>query len=514
MPDILPKRRVNPFVVFNPPDSKEQNLELGGKPSAQQSVDPTAPKTGDPNPYSRKKKQIIKEALKDHIRRRQIRLYRVDETLIPSEPATKWVNDFLKSDNPVLEGKSVQDRVRMAIGSYYSSLKEAHTLADFKETLGEFLSFASAYIGINEMPKITLKNTPEYSPEAQTFGVYSPSERAITLSVTNRHPMDVFRSLAHELVHHKQNEDEVLQSESGQTGSEHENEANSVAGVIMRDFAKSNPEFFKADPISESTEKTLVSMAQKKLVGMATSFIKSKLKSRPSSSPKAAAKPEPSPDETFKKKVDKGVERERVRAEIKRRAGEREKDASTAKTTFTGYTSAIRGAAVTPNTAARKEYINDARSQAEKLKSQGVNVNPAGDLNSLRHSKHRLTNPKKRPPPPADARLSRGVTPPSPKPRSIGKDRDGKPFAVYESVKLEMREAVALMRKADHSNIPYDVILEVYNRGFSDWKPHQNLTREQYAFNRVNSFIAGGKSRTELDTDLMEYLPQPENESK
>lgn len=480
MPDILPKRRVNPFVVFNPPDSKEQNPELNGKPSAQQSVDPQSPKTGDPSPYSRKKKQIIKEALKDHIRRRQIRLYRVDETLTPSEPATKWVNDFLQSTNPVLEGKTVQDRVRMAIGSYYSSLKEAHTLADFKGTLGEFLSFASAYIGINEMPKITLKNTPDYSPEAQTFGVYSPNERAITLSVTNRHPMDVFRSLAHELVHHKQNEDEVLRSESGQTGSEHENEANSTAGVIMRDFAKSNPEFFKADPISEGRARR---SAQGRLL---YNFIHTLTHPDNRSTATSEAPPKKDPEAEFKVNVDKGIERERIKSEIKRRSGEAQRDTSKAKTTFTGYTSAIRGAATTHNPAARKDYIDSARTQADNLKSRGVNVNPAGDLNALRHAKNKVKNTKRLPPPPAMA----------------------------ESLKLEIRETVALMRKSDRANIPYDVILEIYNRGFEDWKPNQKLTREQYAFNRVNSFIAGGKSRTELDTDLLVYVPHLDSETK
>jgi hypothetical protein len=466
MPDILPPKRANPFIVFNPPDMKEQNPELGGQPGAQQSIDPRTPKTGDPNPYSRKKK-IIKEALKDHIRRRQIMLYRVDETLEPSTSATKWISDFLKSQNPVLEGKSSQDRVRMALGAYYSSLKEGHTVEDFKGTLGEFLSFASAYIGINEMPKITLKHTPEYSPEAQTFGVYSPSERAITLSVTNRHPMDVFRSLAHELVHHKQNEDEVLQAESGQTGSEHENEANSLAGVIMRDFAKAKPEFFKADPIAEGR--------------LLRNFLRNLSKpddSRSNGHPQHAEKPA-KPVEDFETKVKKGVERERLKAEIKRRTGDSEREASTAKTTFHGYTAAIHGAATTVNPAARKDYINSARTQAQKLHDRGVDVNPAGDLNAMRH-RPKLKPKAGLPPPPADARLKRGQTPPPPKPRSIGKDKNtGKPFAVYESaVRLEMREAVALMRKADDSGISYDVILEIYNRGFRDWKPGQKLTRE------------------------------------
>ena len=59
----------------------------------------------------------------------------------------------------------------------------------------------------------------------------------------NRHPMDIFRSVAHELVHHKQNEDGRLghSSEEGSTGSDIENEANAMAGVVMRHYGKKFP---------------------------------------------------------------------------------------------------------------------------------------------------------------------------------------------------------------------------------------------------------------------------------
>jgi hypothetical protein len=59
--------------------------------------------------------------------------------------------------------------------------------------------------------------------------------------------MDIFRSVAHELVHHKQNEDGRIGknvAKEGETGSDIENEANAEAGKIMRWFAKSNPNMF------------------------------------------------------------------------------------------------------------------------------------------------------------------------------------------------------------------------------------------------------------------------------
>jgi len=70
----------------------------------------------------------------------------------------------------------------------------------------------------------------------------------------NRHPLDIFRSVAPELVHHKQNEDGRLGKDiakEGATGSDIENEANSEAGKVMRYFGKENPFYFDMNYVFE-----------------------------------------------------------------------------------------------------------------------------------------------------------------------------------------------------------------------------------------------------------------------
>jgi Zn-dependent peptidase ImmA (M78 family) len=58
--------------------------------------------------------------------------------------------------------------------------------------------------------------------------------------------MDVCRSIAHELVHHKQNlENRISDHINDGDGSEIENEANAVAGVIIRKWGKLHPELYK-----------------------------------------------------------------------------------------------------------------------------------------------------------------------------------------------------------------------------------------------------------------------------
>ena len=105
-----------------------------------------------------------------------------------------------------------------------------------------FVEYACGELNINE-PKIHVINSPTYSQEYKSFGGYIPSEEKIMVVVHNRNMADILRTLAHELVHHMQNMngDEL----NGEDGSNIENEANAMAGVIMRKFGRENPEIFE-----------------------------------------------------------------------------------------------------------------------------------------------------------------------------------------------------------------------------------------------------------------------------
>ena len=133
-----------------------------------------------------------------------------------------------------------------------SNLTEEMTRKELAPMLDSFVSFASDKLGLKSMPSIRYKTDDD---EYNSFAAYSPADNELSIYTKDRHPMDVFRSVAHELVHHKQNEDGRLKnpSEEGQTGSPIENEANAEAGKIMRWFAKTNPDYFKLGSIVEET---------------------------------------------------------------------------------------------------------------------------------------------------------------------------------------------------------------------------------------------------------------------
>ena len=112
------------------------------------------------------------------------------------------------------------------------------------ETLIDFIRFALDHLKIDKLPKIELLDQHVSGPESNSFAAYQPKNKKIILYVKHRHIMDILRSLAHELVHYKQDVEKRLHSNSGQTGSEHENEANAIAGEIMRNYGKKHPELF------------------------------------------------------------------------------------------------------------------------------------------------------------------------------------------------------------------------------------------------------------------------------
>jgi hypothetical protein len=110
--------------------------------------------------------------------------------------------------------------------------------------INRFIDYATNYLSIDR-PTIKLINTPDYTQHNHSFGGYMPSEKKLLVVVHNRNMADILRTLAHELVHHMQNLDNRLQPNSGMDGSPEENEANSLAAVIMRKFGRENPEIYE-----------------------------------------------------------------------------------------------------------------------------------------------------------------------------------------------------------------------------------------------------------------------------
>lgn len=112
----------------------------------------------------------------------------------------------------------------------------------------EFIRFAARSLKLKSLPKFDFVFDSKHSVERSSFGGYG--NKNITITVKDRHIMDVFRTLAHEMVHYKQDLNNELDSaDPGATGSPQENQANAEAAVIMRNFGRRFPDTFGKEPI-------------------------------------------------------------------------------------------------------------------------------------------------------------------------------------------------------------------------------------------------------------------------
>lgn len=113
-----------------------------------------------------------------------------------------------------------------------------------KEIVKEFVDFVKDYLNLDIPIKVTLSDNREgYT----TFAYYQIGTGMVYVYCLNRHILDCFRSLSHEVVHIKQDsKNEITDDNSGtdNDGNDIENEANAKAGEIIRKWGKKHPELY------------------------------------------------------------------------------------------------------------------------------------------------------------------------------------------------------------------------------------------------------------------------------
>jgi hypothetical protein len=109
----------------------------------------------------------------------------------------------------------------------------------------KFIKFAANELKLKEVPKIEIvQRIPKGTTGAYHFGGES---KKIQVRGNGRKLVDILRSLAHELVHHKQKEQKRLRkiSKSG-IGGKIEDEANAKAGQLIKKYGKTYKRLYSA----------------------------------------------------------------------------------------------------------------------------------------------------------------------------------------------------------------------------------------------------------------------------
>lgn len=119
------------------------------------------------------------------------------------------------------------------------------TRIHFDMILKQFTTFLKNQLHLKYDIPVIIVDDAEFAKKQKTFGMMN--DKIIYVSIINRHPMDILRTFAHEVVHYKQ----VMEGKmmNSLAGGAIENQANAKAGELMRKYEQLHPELFDLMPI-------------------------------------------------------------------------------------------------------------------------------------------------------------------------------------------------------------------------------------------------------------------------
>jgi Zn-dependent peptidase ImmA (M78 family) len=108
---------------------------------------------------------------------------------------------------------------------------------DKKDKITEFVKFVRDELQLEKCPTIILQNGRGELKTTANYN-YSNDNKVIRVNSKNRALVDVLRSIAHEMVHHKQFEEGRLKIKPVDIGGDIEDEANAKSGQFIKMFSK------------------------------------------------------------------------------------------------------------------------------------------------------------------------------------------------------------------------------------------------------------------------------------
>ena len=112
-----------------------------------------------------------------------------------------------------------------------------------KEILDKFVLFVKEQLELKTVPTIKIQNHRDGLKTTANYD-YTKENKIIKVCAKNRALVDVCRSVAHEMVHHKQYEQGRLKVQPPDIGGEIEDEANAKAGQHIKMYAKIDPTIY------------------------------------------------------------------------------------------------------------------------------------------------------------------------------------------------------------------------------------------------------------------------------
>lgn len=113
-----------------------------------------------------------------------------------------------------------------------------------QQIIKDFIIFVKKELELNTTPSICVQNNRDGIKTTANYN-YSGEKKIIRVYGKGRAIVDILRSIAHEMVHHKQWEEGRLSVKPQDIGGEIEDESNAKAGVFIKKFSKITPEIYE-----------------------------------------------------------------------------------------------------------------------------------------------------------------------------------------------------------------------------------------------------------------------------
>jgi hypothetical protein len=167
----------------------------------------------------------------------------------------KFVPNYINKTLEVMQNYKLSDEQLLKVIEKYKTEGPKTAAADLlkedisktkKQSIQHFVEWATKRLKLSETPKIVLISGKGFANQKSSLGGYSPETKEIYVAIEGRLSADIIRTIAHEMVHRKQDEMGLIKDsvKDGADGSEVENKANSVAGILLREYGRLNKQIY------------------------------------------------------------------------------------------------------------------------------------------------------------------------------------------------------------------------------------------------------------------------------
>ena len=167
----------------------------------------------------------------------------------------KFITNVMKKTVQIMERYQLSDEQLLQSIETYKKSKPSADAADLlredisqskQKNIQNFVEWASNRLKLAETPKVTLISGKEFANIKSSLGGYNPDSKEIFVSTEGRLTADILRTIAHEMAHRRQDELGLVTDadKDGADGSDVENKAHAVAGVLMREYGRLNKQIY------------------------------------------------------------------------------------------------------------------------------------------------------------------------------------------------------------------------------------------------------------------------------